>query len=740
MDTIDPASISDDSYCQIDQHGHLSIAGKRARFWAIIGSYPYRPETPTPDSIARAYRQNEALVERFTALGFNMSRFWRNVEADYQIGDGSEADIKDHFLATMKRAGFRIWYPGIAQTWATPNDVDLIDEPSTSADWRAAIAEIGDQRNLHRVLCKFDARSEAAQIAGMRRKTDHRNRYTGLRVGDDPLYAIFELTNEDWWMSKMVGGMFRKLPTLFRAQLQARWTSFLKNKYANAEGLTQRWGFLLPNEGLDAGTVGILPLRGAQNLDDASMDEQARQQLLDATDSDECYGRDDFNRHRGEDVLEFFVSLHVAHKKRLEAALKGMGKACRLCPTALDTGIGYEIQSQWLYQNGDVSAHDAYVNGLPRCNPGHFNERAPWMSGLEEAPRICHDVPWLEHNKIAGKPFLCYETQIQQPAKFRAEFPFRMLALASIQDWDAICWHYWGGVEDIVDDERPFDRPLDYTTGRHPQGYHYTYDAVQNAAMRVAGHAFRGEAFAPAPEPTTFIYGRRSLYDPASMDVSGSYGKHGLNMLPTVYQRGVRIEIDPSREDDAVIGEQVNYDAESKPGVFRPTDQIRFDTRRGGLVLDSAHGALFTGFLSRFGDELAFANNACTLRDVAISIDPGMPYSEDLAEDRYIAFGLVSTDGLPLTECHEATLCLVSSSFNTGFTLACDHPSGCNQEGSLPVLHARVRATLHAPALAGMRYVLRGWHLEQLGTGTVDSDGLINIGDDIPLWQIEFVR
>ena len=33
---------------------------------------------------------------------------------------------------------------------------------------------------------------------------------------------------------------------------------------------------------------------------------------------------------------------------------------------------------------------------------------------------------------------------------------------------------------------------MDNTTGWHPQGYHFTYDAVQNSMMRAAAHMFRG--------------------------------------------------------------------------------------------------------------------------------------------------------------------------------------------------------------------------------------------------------
>ena len=58
---------------------------------------------------------------------------------------------------------------------------------------------------------------------------------------------------------------------------------------------------------------------------------------------------------------------------------------------------------------------------------------------------------------------------------------------------------------------------MDVTYGRHPQGYHFTYDEVQSSMMRQAALLWRNQNLAPAANPTTFIFGRKSLYDPDSM-------------------------------------------------------------------------------------------------------------------------------------------------------------------------------------------------------------------------------
>ncbi|MDX1935104.1 MAG: hypothetical protein SFU56_21105 [Capsulimonadales bacterium] len=745
----------DSEYVRVTD-GHLTVGGKRIRLWCIIGGFPNYYTFEEADTAAvreekkrHGYADADALVARFADLGFNGSRLWDHVEGTYVRGDGSREDVHDYFVAALKKKGFRIWFPSISTTDFSPNDVDTQPaQASRAVAWKAAMREAQEKNIGHiRIACVWDPVMEEMQRRRIASRLNHRNLYTGLRVADDPVYAVFELTNEEWWMSKMVGGLWQTLPKYFQETLSAQWHEFLREKYGTEEKLLARWGGLVPGESLTRGTVRIAPLAGGTKIDDFTVEPQARKQLelVKAVGKQE-FNRDDFNRHRGEDVLEFFLAIQLAHKRRLGEFVKAQGKAARLAPLLFDTGIGYEIQSQFLHQNADAVSHDAYINGWTTYRKHH---RYPWFSGLEDWPRIAEDVPWLEHNRTEGKPYLCYETQIQQPAKYRAEFAFRLLALASIQDWDAVCWHYWGGVRDITTDPRPFDRAMDVANYSHPQGYHFTYDEVQNAMMRAAAHAFRSFAFPAAPTPTTYIWGRRSLYDPASMDYAGSYGKTGLNMLPTTYQYGVRIRIDPTREDDQVLGPQVNYLDSARWTVIQPNEAITFDVRRGGLTMDSPSGAVFTGFMARFGASLAFRNGV-VLKDVAIRVPDTMPYREGIAEEKYIGFALVPEDGLPLARSRRLTLGLVSTSFNSGFKMGDWDPAkgvppryglppGC-EFGATPVLVARVRGTVQAPFLRGMRYVFRDWHGREIGGGTVGTEGALTVPHEKPVWIVELRR
>jgi hypothetical protein len=44
---------------------------------------------------------------------------------------------------------------------------------------------------------------------------------------------------------------------------------------------------------------------------------------------------------------------------------------------------------------------------------------------------------------------------------------------------------------------------------------HYKNDEVQNSSMRAAAEIFKNGAVKAAATPTTFVFGRKALYDPA---------------------------------------------------------------------------------------------------------------------------------------------------------------------------------------------------------------------------------
>lgn len=59
--------------------------------------------------------------------------------------------------------------------------------------------------------------------------------------------------------------------------------------------------------------------------------------------------------------------------------------------------------------------------------------------------------------------------------------------------------------------------------------------------------------------------------------------------------------------------------------------------------------------------------------------------------------------------------------------------------GGLPVLVARMGATIEAAALNGMTYTLHDWHRQEIGNGRVEN-GVFKLSADQPVFVVEFQR
>lgn len=761
----------------IVKDGHLSVNGNRQRYWAAVGNVYSKANIKLGDNpeqirqkVEMARKSTDIILDRLQVMGFNSVRFWDGfIDVGYKKGDGSVADCADYFIAEAKKRGFKIWCAGMNRNGsAKPEDVEIIDDSETKDAWMKAVDEmIQGNRKVdfgwqlsNNPAVFWDARLGELATLNKQKIVQHFNHYTGLRWCDDPVFGIWELTNEEWWIRRMLTGSWQKLPAFFRQELFTEWHRFLTEKYKTQEALLKAWGKILPGESLDSKNILFAPMAIATSTTVSLND--ANPQAIEAVQAmSQTYKPEDFPIVRGSDVLEFLVKMHITFKKKQAAAIKNLGRSTTLSPMVFDTGIGYEIQSQYMQQTADAVAHDAYVNGtgpdletalskldgvtdiLERNRLTLEAERMSsndgrWVNWLLKPPGISQGVPWLEQNRVEGKPYLVYETQIQQPAKYRADFPLRLAALGSIQDWDWVTWHYFGdgSLDNAVERDNPFEKKMDITTGSHPQGYHYTYDEVQTSLMRAAGSIFIQNAWQKAPNPTTFIYGRKSLYDPKSMIYGHSYGMKGMDMLQTVYQYGGRIKIDPTREDDQVIGPVVTFAERNTHNPYKPTNEILIDWKKGIFKADAPKAVAFAGSVEK-GGRIVWGN--ISLSDITIDNPEGI-FDPINPENPWFAVSVYSMDNQPLSKSKKAGISLESTSFNTGYKMKIQGEKGMNAtEGALPVLVARIGATLKSNDLNGMKYTMMDWNMKEIGKGVI-SDGILKISANDKVFFVELKR
>jgi hypothetical protein len=367
------------------------------------------------------------------------------------------------------------------------------------------------------------------------------------------------------------------------------------------------------------------------------------------------------------------------------------------------------------------------------------DRRYPWYSGLDLPPQLCNDVPWLEHNRYPGKPFLCYETQFGSPSPYRAAWPLRIAALGAIQAWDAACYHYWHFDHYDFKKDLPYGGPL-AKPGDGAFQYDYTTDEIEQANMRAAGAIFRNGLAEPASKPTVFRFGKPALYDPNSMDYAGSYGRTGLmDMMTTAYTRGMRLIIDPDQKEFLKTeGDVTRFNGFERPSLIRPTSQIEFDVQRSHLKFDAPGAASYTGFLGQYGSEaVRFDQARVDLTEVTHRDPAGTAFPA--GGGKFTSFTLASEDGKALDKTSKAVLTLVSSSVNTGLKVDTDKRKVVDF-GKEPVLVTRVGAKVVAPALQGMNWRMIDFNERTLAEGTVGADGVIVIPADKPVWMTELIR
>lgn len=766
----DAPPFPDDAYVTVSPDGHLQLKGQRVRFWGWIGHFWLEGDLGTKylvkngDSAeaiaAKVKKRNEifdALALRIKDLGFNLVRIWfikEDWSSAYRPGDGSIADMNAYALHALDRQGIRVWMTAFNDFGkATPEDAGLVDDPATAPAWQEAVRKMGANASPRNAdVGAWDARMRAVHRRQMQRIADWPNHYkNSLRLGDDPQMAVWELTNEEWMFSHLVNGAWQKLPKFFKDGLQAEWTAFLKKKYQTDEALAKAWMSLLPGESLNRNSVLLAPLAGKVEGKQVNDANPAALEALTAT--RQAFTRDDFTRSRGADVMEFFSDLQIRYKTDRRDHAKSLGKSLKLCPMLLDTGDGFRIQSVYLHQHGDAASMCSYIwqTAIDRQQ-----KRFPFMSGLEEPPRLAMGIPWMEVGKIPGKPFFVYEFQMNNPDKYRAEVPYRMAALGAIQDWDIINWHLFGRPADPAE-ENPYSQPIHLSHaggggGSAVEGVHYKNDEIYASAMRAAGLFFTHGSLKTVEKHTVMTFGRRSLYDPVSADYGRSFGDLGLKIAPTAWQYGCHMKIDPAREDDRADGRTVERGLmEINP--VRPTDQIAFDWQKGCMLFDAPAGVAWAGFFAQQPGPVRFSNGI-VLSDVAVKNDEGVNYPV-AADERYIAFAAVAEDGRPLAQSSKVMLSLVSTSFNWGFKL--DEESvaagdlgyrgtpykkmtwGGREKGKPSVAYARAGATIHCPPLDGMRYTLKDWHFRTIAQGVV-KDATLRVPEDQPVFYIELSR
>ncbi len=713
--------LSDNEYVSI-KDGHLWANGQRLKLWGAQGS------------MGNTHQDVDRNVEKFTKIGFNLFRsisVTRTDGLDYKTGDMSRQDLTDYTYASIIDKGGYVWIDLINMFRVKPDDVNITDDTEINElDWLEAMRfnqkSFGEVSKPSSGVVLWDRRTQIAYLKYIDKMMMHINPYRGLSYAQEPGIAVIELVNEQWWIPKALSGRFLDYhPALVRS-LNNKWNDWLRDKYKNTQNLADSWGTLMSGESLENGSVLLQPLLGA-----GALDKMSDVLGIDIKFSESGINEVQSSPLREADIVKFLVNLNVSFKTEAIERIRShsvSGRGAGTAPILLDTGSSHSPQSTFEHTFGSAFACGTYVHLIDSdVNSDTF----PWRAPLKEKPDVSN---WLNQNKIQGHPTFIYETMVFAPAKYRADYPLRLLSLATIQDFDVVDWHYYTYFDPATD---PLYMP---TEDHYWNAVHMGNDEVLLAMSAISGMIFRyGDLKAPE-NPVIFVVGKDVLEK-----LSPHWGDYSKYFAATVFNSGMQLKFDPQADKSYFIGTPITQ--EQVPGIVKPTDQITYLWQEGILKIESDRVRVVAGFLP---ENYQFEMGE-KLLNISIAKHDDSPYQ--INDERYVCFAMCSTDGKPLDQSSRIMASAVSTSWNTNFEFDLDkwkqlqgqrdHPplnAGKSvKRGTVPIKIDRVGWTLDADWIKGRQIIKYDFYMNDYERFASDKTH-ITIDSKEKLFILEIIK
>jgi hypothetical protein len=604
--------------------GHLNYAGQRLRLWGVVG---FPDAERLVDMGFNAQRVHEPSAKVGLGKTYSTEGVKRGEMEPYTKGDGSQMDLADKHFADLKAHGMFVMLGALLGTIpynSLQEDGSFVSGGEDWVQWKDAMDIKGDNPAHYTFI---DERLQKAKLQHAKNILTHLNQYTGKTYGQEENIAIYEVDNENGFVDGVLGSGLKKWPPYFRDKLRKRWNAWLLQRYGDDEGLKKAWGKVEAGESLAQGTVQPGP-----DFED----------------------RLKFPEKRGDDIVHFMIDVQVDFDQKFTAFCRSLaptGTGVNVVPFSFDTM--YRPSLQWAYEEsrGGVMSMGMYFWDL--------------KSQLEKPPGAYVIDSFTPKNT----PVVLYETNIGRPNPYRSEYPLRLAALASTQDWDGVFWHYWGPVEG--------EGELPYLTGtlappvstHYWMAVHHENDPVMCTAMALASRIFLGRYLPPAPEPQTIKIGAKALYSYSSF--------RGINVAQSTFSRGSRLEFDP--QDDSGVTEDGK--PMPRPGrvehAVAGSKYVTWDWPNARLIIDAPNVKAYVGKtdgLFRFSDGITFGN----------------------VNTPFITFAIESMDGKPLAGPDASSQIIMGGVFeakNSGFAFNYSVPGGPMEQA------AAVRNRGHPPVL-----------------------------------------
>lgn len=648
------------------KNGHFDYGGQRLRLWGVVGN---------------------GSADRLRKMGFNAQRVWDQGAGFYdgasaktgkptlpKKGDGSKADRADKQFAELKAAGMFVMFASLSGSG--PIQAMLVDDSFIAGGddwpaWKKALSEAKDAGAVARSAIFFDERLQRIKKQHAANLLNHVNPYTGKKYGEDEANAVYEVWNENGFVKRvMEKGL--NLPPVFQDKAQNQWNGWLKARYKDEAGLKTAWGTLKEGESLDGASVKLAP----------SLAQRA-----------------EYPAARAGDYVRFLLDKVNAFNEDFRAHCRAQapqGVGVNVAPFSFDTQ--YQPSLQWAYaqSRGDVNSFGMYFWDV--------------KSSLSSPPGMYV----MDSHTVEGKATVIYETNQSRPDPYRAEYPFKLAALASWQDWDAVFWHYWSG-GGVKTDEGFLTQSMPYVAEDHYwTGVHHDKDPVMDGAMALAGRIFLGEQLKPAPAPKIVEVGSEALF--------GFKRANGVGLGQAAFSSGAKLRFTPESPTDVRVNGAALPESERIREAIRMGDEVVWDWPNSRLVIDAPQVKVYVGKTApshRFKDGTTLSG----------------------FNTPFIAWAMVSGDGKPLSGPNATTRAYVSGLFdarNTGFDYDWSVTGGgpiaiskaTSSWGRAPVVVDKVNYTVSFPQQLSSELAAYDFALRETGRTPMRASNVLRVGGD----------
>ncbi len=226
---LNPAPLTEKHRVVVRGGQFRDLTGRRVRF--LGNNLTFNANFPNKDDAPK-------IAARMHKLGFNIMRLHHMdfFKAPRGIFDANFPDTQHLDAEQLDRLDWLLYQ--FAQHGIYANLNLHVSRAFTAAD---GFPDTDKIPGLGKVTSYFEPRMIELQKNFARDLLNHVNPYTKQRWGDDPVFALIEINNEDTLVGEAFGDGLNTLPPHYKNILMTRWNGFLKQKYASTAAMLQAW-------------------------------------------------------------------------------------------------------------------------------------------------------------------------------------------------------------------------------------------------------------------------------------------------------------------------------------------------------------------------------------------------------------------------------------------------------------------------------------------------------------------